>query len=501
MYSMDNKRTKTIHIIILVGILIAGFALRVAYLTADRFHADEALYAGWALLIWDGDPLLLSVPVDKPPLFLYLLAGSMRLFGSSEAAARLPALVASMLGLALTYRLGKRLYGRSTGLWAAFWLACCPFDVLFARTAFTDSMLVAWTLAALCLVVEGRWFWAGICLGLAFATKQHAVLLIPLVVAVGLMTVARRAKRGGRTAGKLILAGLGFALPFALVTWWDAARWDVRPGYWQQSAMSYGGLTWAAGADWGERLVEWLGWARYLTGSTLLNALLLAGVCVLLWCGWRRRDRLLWIDALWGCFILVYLVFHIVLRFSIWDRYLLPLAVPVSLLLARVMGVSVVWMQRKPRWARAAVVALVCLAALSGGLRAAVNGYPVGGEHWAYQGLDEVAVYLRQRAAPDAVLYHHWLRWHYTYYLHDTSFELRWWRDGLHLRQEAGRTAPDREQYIVLPDWRTLEPAAEGVCFHPVLETRRGDGSVSLVLYRLQVAPQETALVAGACEE
>jgi 4-amino-4-deoxy-L-arabinose transferase-like glycosyltransferase len=79
--------------------LLLAFALRVTFLTQERFHADEALYAGWALRILDGDPFLLEVAVDKPPLYLHTLAASMRAFGRSEVAARLPSLAASTLGI------------------------------------------------------------------------------------------------------------------------------------------------------------------------------------------------------------------------------------------------------------------------------------------------------------------------------------------------------------------------------------------------------------------
>jgi hypothetical protein len=124
------------------------------------------------------------------------------------------------------------------------------------------------------------------------------------------------------------------------------------------------------------------------------------------------------------------------------------------------------------------------LVALYSGGKAALNGYPVGGEHWAYQGLDDVVAYLVEHAAPDAVLYHHWLRWHYTYYLQGTDFELRWWQSSEHLYREATRT-PDREQYVVLPDWGTLDPRSEGIVLEPVYETRRWDGSVSFRVYRI----------------
>jgi len=507
---------------LLSAILLGGFLLRVIYLTEDRFHADEALYAGWALRILGGDTFLLSVPVDKPPLYLFTVAGSMWAFGDSEVTARLPSLAASLVGIALVYRLGIRLYGRATGTWAALFVALSPFDILFARTAFTDPMLVTWTLGALCATVEDRWFWAGVCLGLAFATKQHAVVLIPLVALVGWTQRKSgfdqpgsdaRPERGRRdpdrsigdlrglcvlraSVVKLSIVTLGFSIPFALVTWWDAVRWEIRPGYWQQSALSYGGLAWAAFDRWGERFLEWLGWARYLSGSIVLGVLLLLGCSALLIRGWRRepRRRGTWFDTVFVGYALGYLLVHTLLKFSIWDRYLLFLVPLTGLLLARIVvrgmacftAVQVCGGKAAFAYLRVLCVSVVCVVSLLSAWKAAHNGYPVGGEHWAYQGLDQVTAYLKENAPSDAVLYHHWLRWHYTYYLYDTDFELRWWQSGEHLRREATRT-PERAQYIVLPDWRTLEPDAEGVHFEPVYETRRRDDSVSLRVYRVKL--------------
>jgi hypothetical protein len=401
------------------------------------------------------------------------------------------------------------------GLWAALFLALSPFDTLFARTAFTDSMLVMWILAALCAVAAGRWLATGLLLGLAFATKQHAVLLIPLVVAVGWVQLpapggrrlpagrpghAGRLERGARG---LLAGALGFALPFGLVIAWDAPRWAVRPGYWQQSAMSYGGLVWAPFVEWGERLVEWVGWARYLTGAPVLGILLIAGCAALLIHGWRRhpRTRQTWLDTTFVAYAVGYLVVHATLGFSIWDRYLLPLAPLVGLILGRLMTWVSMTVGRASdqnrqettaivsstilRALRVSLIPVLLSLALLSGWKAARNGYPVGGEHWAYQGLDQVVAYLQENAPPDAVLYHHWLRWHYSYYLYDTQFELRWWQSGEHLEREVTRS-PERAQYMVLPDWRTLEPDAEGIQLRPLYETRRQDGSVSLRLYRVE---------------
>jgi hypothetical protein len=236
-------------------------------------------------------------------------------------------------------------------MWAALFVALSPFDILFARTAFTDPLLVVWALGALCAVAYGRWFWAGVCLGLAFATKQHAIVLIPLVLTVGWIRslfdlyASTRRKPGSTCSAslkspglhrvkfrvlrvllaQLLVGALGFSIPSALVIWWDSVRWAIRPGYWQQSALSYGGLTWAAFDTWGERLVKWLGWTRYLFGP--VGLLLLIGGGVLLVRGWQRGPgrQETWYDTAFVGYASVYLLLHTVLEFSVWDRYLLPL--------------------------------------------------------------------------------------------------------------------------------------------------------------------------------
>ncbi len=570
---------KATHWALLVLLLLGAFALRAYYLAHDRFHADEALYAGWALRILDDDPLLLDEPVDKPPLYLYLLAAGMRLLGTSEIAARWPNLAASMLNLALLYRLARLLYDRPTGMWAALFLACSPYAVLFARTAFTDPLLVTWTLAALNIIATrgqspfplGRRYppgWEvgwGLFAGLAFATKQHAVFLLPLILGLAWAVRPARSLRPWPVLKGVLLALLGFALPYAGVTWWDAQRWTLRPSFWQQSAQSYGGLRWAPIAEWGSRLLEWFGWARYLVGSPVLYVLLGLGSVTLLVCGWWRGlgrqarmpalqepnhvgrassqiparvlpavppaaradpvERSARLDRLWAGYGVTYLIAHTVLGFSIWDRYLLPLAPLASLPLARIVVEGQRWLCAReratgssespacrgassqipdrvrraptplqflgrslswPRYAATAWVLVVFAAALFSGVRAARNGYPVGGEHWAYQGLEEIVAYLKTHAPPDAVLYHHWLRWHYTYYLHDTEIELRYWQSGEHLRREVART-PERVQYLVLPDWYSSGLGVGGVVLELLHEAYREDGSISLRLYRVWI--------------
>src|SRR5512136_3481541 len=98
--------------IILLLICLVAFALRLGPLFDNRFHPDEALFSTWALKISRGENLLLSgVPVDKPPLLIYLSALSFFVFGQSELAARVPNLITSVVSVVLVWRLGLRQLG------------------------------------------------------------------------------------------------------------------------------------------------------------------------------------------------------------------------------------------------------------------------------------------------------------------------------------------------------------------------------------------------------
>ena len=91
-------------------ICLVAFALRLGPLFDNRFHPDEALFSTWAMKIARGENLLLtSVPVDKPPLLIYLSALSFFIFGQSELAARVPNLIASVISVPLLYQLTKNL--------------------------------------------------------------------------------------------------------------------------------------------------------------------------------------------------------------------------------------------------------------------------------------------------------------------------------------------------------------------------------------------------------
>jgi 4-amino-4-deoxy-L-arabinose transferase-like glycosyltransferase len=561
---------------ILGSLLVLGALARLVPIATNRFHQDEALYSTWALYIATGrDMLLNGFPVDKPPLFLYSLALFFRLFGPSEVVARLPGVLASTASVALMYYLARRLYGRPTALAATALMAFSPLNILFAPTALTDPLLVALVLGALCLAVEGRWTWAGVMAGLAAVTKQQGLFFLPLIVGVRLAGTAAEAERVSENSLGSVIARsgatkqslleslrllrsarndtskdmtttlpavfqtrwrayvlndgphliLGFLAAVAPGILWDLAR-SQRPGFLQQSAISYGGLTWVAPSQWLQRGQGWVDLLWYVTASRPLNFLLVIGVPLLLLYGFlrRRRERETMVDITLGSFGFLFLALHLVLDFQVWDRYLLGLVPVVLLLLARVLWracdglaalASVGWTRLSPhlppgrgravmvgiagtvarvgegRLSLGAIATVVFLAATlyRPAQDAANSRFPIGGDQGAYQGIETVADYFRGNVEAEATLYQRWLGWHLAFYMFNYPYDFQWYDSPQQLADHATKVTGPR--YLVAPSWKSVTEekvtlGEKGLSLHRIYQTYRRDGSVSFTIYRVQ---------------
>jgi len=485
----------------LIAILLVALALRLAPWGDNRFLEDEALYATWGLQIASGvDPMLDNEPVDKPPVHPYTLALSFLLFGSpmtpeldrNESAARLPSLFASIASVALVYAVGRQLYGDGrVGLLAALLLALSPFDILFASTAFTDPLLVVLALGALLAAAKGQLGIAGLVTGLAAATKQQGLLFLPLVVAVGLV----RSGQVRQSAASWLRFIAALAAVAGAAFWWDAARVQ-RPGFWTQGLVSYGSLTLARPEVWSERARDWLRLASDFWVSPSFNGLLLAALATWAVVSLRRgkglRPRSLALDLVLLAFAICFLLLHWLATFQVWDRYLLGLVPIVALLGARaVVGVGQAIRSRSWQWMYSAGVGMAVVASLVGPVsRATASELPLGGDHGAYDGIDRLVDYVQANVPPGAVLYHHWLGYHYRFYLYGSPLRLHWYPDRADLIQDAVdyRREP---RYIAFPSFRDgapIQAALEDADIRlvPVYETRRRDGTVSFQLYRLE---------------
>jgi hypothetical protein len=526
----------------LVGLaVLSSLLLPLNLLSTQRFHHDEALYATWALEIASGrNPLLQQTPIDKPPLFLYIVAGAMWLLGATETAARLPSLLATGATVGLTFGLGRKLYGPGVGLLACWLAALSPFTILFAPTAFTDPLLVALVLAACLTAAYGRAGWAGVGLGLAIAAKQQGVFFIPLVL--GILACLRATGRspdedlsrsfpgpgcpvspprfGSERLSRLtwaiarplpdvawLLAGLTLALLPAFI--WDLWRFQA-PGFWRQSLINYGQLA-ANAASFGERWSGFMALLQYGTASSWLNLIFLIGLPLLL--GYPDRlaqrpttrsrpstafhqTRLDWLLLLFG---LAFLLGHGVFSFQVWDRYLLGLIPLSALLLARVLLLpwsifKAHWPDRylelKPWVERVAGLSLgvVVVLAMARPVQEAANArYPLGSNSHALRGIEQVTAYLQGNVGADTTLYHRWLGTHWRFYLWGYPYDLQYWPSARFL---AARARPGH--LIAFPSWESdtearLALAEAGLELHELMRAYNPAGYPSIILYRIEL--------------
>jgi hypothetical protein len=507
-------------------VLLVGLAVRVVPWDENRFLEDEALYAYWGLQIASGtDPMLDLEPVDKPPLHTYAVALSTLFLGYGETAARLPSLLASLAGIALVYALGRELFGdERVGLLAAISVTLSPFDILFASTAFTDPLMTALVLAALLAALKDRPGAAGLLAAMAAAPKQQGIFFLPLVALVGLMVwctaparvdfhaaKSRLKRRTGQTPhdrpsfllelkpglarprnNPWLRFAIGIAVVGAAVFWWDMSR-AQKPGFLAQGFISYGGLDLVPLNALGERTEAWLDIIKIFWTSPLVNTLLATTLVGWLIGGlrgwWPKPTRI--VTAL-SLFTLGYLALHIVIEFQVWDRYLLPLIPLLALLTAKAL-IELVTNLSPAAWRRAsmAILSSVLILALSGPVLVATrSGLPVGGDHGAYDGIKHLATHLHAEAPSGAVLYHHWLGYHYRFYLYNAPYRTHWYPSLEDLTRDA--TIYRREpRYIAFPSWRDSLPAQEalaatGISLIPITEATRRDGQTSFRLYQMQ---------------
>jgi 4-amino-4-deoxy-L-arabinose transferase-like glycosyltransferase len=134
-----------------------------------------------------------GVSVDKIPFDLWLQVASVKLFGFSSTALRLPEALAATAAIPLLYDLIRRLFGSVAGLVAALALAVVPVAVLTGRSDTMDSLMMAlMVLAAWCVVraVQSRrreLIWlslAGVALGVAFEVKLFEALTVVPALAI-----------------------------------------------------------------------------------------------------------------------------------------------------------------------------------------------------------------------------------------------------------------------------------------------------------------------------
>jgi hypothetical protein len=256
---------------------------------------------------------------DYPTLLMYLLAPFQAWQGApSYLTARLVVLVLALGAIAAAWWVGSRAYGLTGGAVAAAVVAVETTEVAYSRMAVTDVPLTLGVGVALALMVGGRLELAGLAAGLATSIKYPGVLLlVPLAVAG-----YRRPRRLGFAVA---LAAVAFCAtsPFFVVHLGSA----VSDAYRVQKMAHQGWLGFehdhVAPIAFIVRLWHGLGPALLICALGLAVALV-----------HRRRT-----DLILASFAIVYFV-DISTFGAHFDRYVLPLLLPLGALAGRLRALA-----------------------------------------------------------------------------------------------------------------------------------------------------------------
>jgi 4-amino-4-deoxy-L-arabinose transferase-like glycosyltransferase len=180
------------------------------------------------------------ITVDKPPLSMWMMGLSARIFGFSSFSMLLPDALCTISAVALLYATVKRAFGPAAATVAALALATTPITIAIARVNNPDALLILLLVASAFFtqkaIATGRTkplLLAGAVVGLAFMTKMlQGWMVVPALGAAYLL--AGPPKLGTRLAQ---LAG-AFATMVAV-----SAAWPVAVSLWPGSKPYIGGST------------------------------------------------------------------------------------------------------------------------------------------------------------------------------------------------------------------------------------------------------------------
>ncbi|MGN7135384.1 ArnT family glycosyltransferase [Rhodococcoides corynebacterioides] len=379
--------------------LIVGTA--VAYLVnlsasgwGNSFYA-AAVQAGsqsWTAFFFGSSDAANSITVDKPPMSLWVMGLSVRLFGLNSWSVLAPQVIIGAASVAVLWRTVRRHAGPAAGLLAGLTLALTPVAALMFRFDNPDALLVLLMIGAVWATLramdDGRTRWlvlAGAAVGAGFLTKQLQVMLVVPPIALtylvaGPVSLPRRVAQ--------LVAALGAAVVTA--GWWIAVveLWPASSRPWiggsqnnsiLELTLGYNGLGRLNGEETGSVVSGGGGGAAGRWGDTgilrlfeaaqggqiawLVPAALILGLAALVFRGRApRTDGLRAGVVLWGLWLVVTGLTFSFMAGIFHAYYTVALAPAVAALVGT--GAVVLW-RRRDRIASRLVLAAAMIATVA----------------------------------------------------------------------------------------------------------------------------------------
>lgn len=219
------------------GILVAAACLygwqlsRQGWANAYYAQAAAAGARSWRVMLFGGLDPGFAVATDKPPLALWLMTVSVRVFGLHGWSVLLPQLLASLATIAVLHRTVRLVASPPAAFTAAVVLTVTPVFMVLARFDDPDTVLTllcttaAYTTIRATLSPWPGWLpLTGALVGAAFLTKWLVVLLVvPGLVAGYVLRPGQTFPSLGRLVTRMIRATVVIGAVAVLVAgWWVA---------------------------------------------------------------------------------------------------------------------------------------------------------------------------------------------------------------------------------------------------------------------------------------
>lgn len=362
----------------------------------------------------NGDWLLLSEPVDKPPLTFYTNALALVFFAietdenavlqldplKGEFAGRIPAVLMSILLVAVVMQLAKALtFNSQRGTYfAGLLVALSPLRIVFAPTAFTDMPMLLFGTIALWMALKGKWGWSGFWWIISMAAKPQTVFYLPLIL--GLLFIhLYKADTIHRVPTKLI----HFLIPVftgIFILWlWDTTRIaNGAESFYLLGQSRYTATMLTSLIDYPARLSEWWGTVQYLLGHGVVTGI--ASIFLLINTVTQAKNKQGLLLLLW---LSLFCIIHIVLTLNLFDRNQIIILPIVAVLLSQ----DILHKQ---------LTTIFLIAMSFFAIQAALWQLPIGGDDGRHDGIHHLADYLNEQPVA-TVIYDTWLDWELDYYM------------------------------------------------------------------------------------
>jgi 4-amino-4-deoxy-L-arabinose transferase-like glycosyltransferase len=182
-----RNRTAFMLFVVAAVVIFAGIGVRDAWPPDEpRFAlvAKEMVTSGqWLIPMRGGE-----IYPDKPPIFMWCIALFYLVTGSLSVAMLLPSAIASLITLALTYRLARALADEKTAIFSMLLLLLSPQFVIQAKFAQIDALVACFIWVGVygfvrhfCIAKSWRWYYmAWAAMGLGIITK--GVGFLPVLI-------------------------------------------------------------------------------------------------------------------------------------------------------------------------------------------------------------------------------------------------------------------------------------------------------------------------------